>query len=795
MLSTFVLYSTLSVGDNVVNKYEEIMLSTYQGYDVEIKSIDSSKFKVEDTTLLDDNQESSILPIAMAMGSYNYITSDYDKDIHVVFLGTNREQLINDGLLTLEDTESDWNVTDNKQIIISNKSSEKYGIKLGDTIKITTINGDITYVVSGIADNSGYVSSEVSTYLYVYTTMNETENNSSQGNDSVLININESRSVDDYIETFNKNNTNYEATSLLNYEIIYSNVNSIRQIMTIILVCIIGMNFFVISSLIKLLLTTRVPVLGTFRSIGASKSIVNMVLLLENVIYGIIGGTLGIIIGLIFNGKIIQLFVGYDDITNVINIKYVIIALLCSIVLQIIFVLASIIKTGKIDIISSIFNKVDVSAKSSWKQFFIGMFIFAVSILLFGFNQNYDFTKAVLALLCAIIGGVLMVEKISNGIVNLVTCKMDNSPIKMGLRNVSYSKTTSTNVYLVTISLAIVLLIYLVSMSISAFFSSALNETINAEYIFSGMTDQIESYTFLQENPDIADYRVAYYKRGEVTIDNATYNNMEIVGMNEAENGIKDPDNMFNQLQDNEVLIDKIFAKKNGFDIGNSVKLTSKFLTEPIECKIVGYIDVSSFNATRECLIINQKTYFKYVDKIPTMLFINTNSVSNNVYYNLYDSAYQYNLTLVSGEEYIAEQESNFDSVLSLVYIMFVLSFILAFIGIINNLLIGFLQHQKEYAILLSNAMSKAQIKLMIFVEIVASFIISGILGGALSLWLNKLVEVVLYSINYCISGEINIGAIIMVIVIALIMLSFTFFVPARQLNKMDIVSQIKGEE
>ncbi len=792
-LSTIILYSTLTIGDNVVEKYTESLLEVYQEYDIQIAHEDSTRFNLDDLNI-GDEFKGSTLPVTTALGNYNYVTDKYDKNIDVVFIGTDREKLISDGLITLSSSREDWDDNEKKQIIISKNTSEKYGIELSDTILVTTSNGDIKYTVKAIAENAGYASQEVSSSLYVYVTQSEAEENSISGVDFILMNLSEGINIDSYIEEFNINNDGYEASALVNYDEINQSINSTKQVLTIILVCVIGINFFVISSFTKLLLATRTPVLGTFRSVGASKFIVNMVLILENIVYGLIGGALGIILTLLLNAKIVEEFIGYEGVANAVNIGYIVLALLFSVVLQLCIVITSIIKTNKIDIISSVFNKVDVSATSSWKQFSMGIILFATSIILYFSNNNYNYILAVLALLCAIIGGALMVTKIAKVLVDVITGKMNNGPIRMGIKNVSHSKITQTNVNLVSSMLAILLLIYILSMSISSFFSGAI-ETIDADYLISGMKENVEKYDFLDENTDIKNYRIAYYEMGKVEINSKEYYNFGITGMNEATNGIKDPSDHFSKLDNNEILVDEIFAKKNDLLVGDVVLLASEMLTEEVEFTILGYIDAGSFYSSRECFVINEETYFKYVSKAPKMIYVNTTTVSEEVYFKLYDDTYQYDLTLVTDDEYLAVPKNSIDGAIQLIYIMFILSFVLAFVGIINNLLIGFLQHQKEYAILLSTAMSKLQVKKMIFTEIVFSFLISCILGGALSLWLSKIVELILYSINFGIIGDINIMSILFVLLAVLVVLSMTFFVPNHKLKKMDIVNQIKGEE
>lgn len=54
------------------------------------------------------------------------------------------------------------------------------------------------------------------------------------------------------------------------------------------------MSVFIIFSSYKVITLDRLPVIGTFRSIGATRKTVSRILLLESLLYGCAGGLLGI---------------------------------------------------------------------------------------------------------------------------------------------------------------------------------------------------------------------------------------------------------------------------------------------------------------------------------------------------------------------------------------------------------------------------------------------------------------------------------------------------------------------
>ena len=66
------------------------------------------------------------------------------------------------------------------------------------------------------------------------------------------------------------------------------------------------MSIFIIYSSYKVISLDRLPIIGTFRSIGATKKAVTRILLLESLFYGCMGGVIGIPVGILVLKAILQ---------------------------------------------------------------------------------------------------------------------------------------------------------------------------------------------------------------------------------------------------------------------------------------------------------------------------------------------------------------------------------------------------------------------------------------------------------------------------------------------------------
>ena len=94
------------------------------------------------------------------------------------------------------------------------------------------------------------------------------------------------------------------------------------------------------DSLNKIILAERIPVIGTFRSIGASRTKMNLILILENALYGVFAGLFGSILGIYLNGFTSSAFIttnGVDLSKNSVSItpKVVLIGIIFAVLLLI----------------------------------------------------------------------------------------------------------------------------------------------------------------------------------------------------------------------------------------------------------------------------------------------------------------------------------------------------------------------------------------------------------------------------------------------------------------------------
>jgi putative ABC transport system permease protein len=145
-------------------------------------------------------------------------------------------------------------------------------------------------------------------------------------------------------------------------------------------------------------------------------------------------------------------------------------------------------------------------------------------------------------------------------------------------------------------------------------------------------------------------------------------------------------------------------------------------------------------------------------------------------------------------DEYIEEQEAGASGIMSIFYVIIGMAVMLSFIGIINNLSIGFIQRRKEIAVLNSTCMSKGQLLRMMAAEVMLTSLSASVLGGIVGYISIGMIDSFMRSLSMYVEITYDFKVALVVMVIIIILSLFTLLIPAKRLRKMKIVNEIKYE-
>ena len=787
MLSTVVLYSTLMVRDSITEYYIEQSQEVYKGYDL-VASSDGNELLKKNELALGNATVLDKLPMTMIAGKYS------DNNITYISYQADIEKLIADKLITITDKLANWDKSDKNSAILSEDAVKKNGVTLGDTIKVRFPNGEKEFIIAALAADKGLFKNETTSNMLSFSpTYSITDEET--GYNQIYIKLGEKEKLADVSKIIENNNEHTKVVQLYNEDNVNSIINNTSNLLFVILVAIIAANFFVISSLMKLMMAERVTVIGTFQCIGANNKWIRKVMFLENSFYGVLGGTLGVLVAQILYRPIIQAFTGMKDFQFKVNIVYLVGSVVFAIVLQLIFVLKTIIETSRRDVMDNVFNKVSTTVESKMSNFIVGVAFLVVALILYYLNGTYNFFIAGIELVLGLIGVTLVIEKMSDFLIYIFSNIFRQRYMYMGIRNISKNKSSISNVKLITMSLSIVYVIYIASYSLGTYFERATISQVGNDYVVSGFSKAFDEYEVFNDEL-VTDTIVSYVVSGTVKVNKESYSGVTIAGMDSPILGVEDKSDVIKGLKSGEVVVDSLFLKKFGYKVGDQLNLSSELFKDSriVNMKIVGEVETGVFNTNRNTIIFSMDDFLKNITEIPNNAYIavkEDSAESNEKIEKLFNDE---NLFLTLTEDYIKSQEESVNQVLNLLNVLIGLTLFLVFIGIICNQLVGFIQRKKEYAVLMSIALSIKQMRRVMVSEILFNALTGAILGTIGGLLLCLFLEQIMYAIGIAVPIIVDPKKVIVLFGVVVLLILLTAVLPIKSLSKLDIIEEIKKE-
>ena len=602
----------------------------------------------------------------------------------------------------------------------------------------------------------------------------------------------------------------------------YNEDDSGIAILLLIVILGIIVIYFINNSLVKIVLNERLPVSGTFRSVGADKQKINFILLLEMITYGIIAGLISSVIGWYISKLIMGVIVNNSMLYGSITINYIetlpiciIASVLVNIILQVFISFKDIINSNNISIKDNIFNKYDNLYEYKKYNLIIGIALLLFGIISILFKDRNTFLTGIIALICLFISYAKILPFFTKFVLEKIKIKDDNMLI-LSKNNAIYGKIQmSCSVIIGTIVIIMTLLL-----SIANGITLYYKEKDNNENYDLVVTDlNVTSYKrSLINNLDAVDhsynYNYNYFTLGtpdETSIGGIKFNSIILIYIDnylEAKvinKKLKDIDyNLANNLKENEILINKSFLDKYKLEIGDFIYITTIMkegnfdIRTPIYSKVVGthnldtnnvIISNDMFEKLRNSFYYAGETYYKLKKGY------NVNEVKKQMELILYGDSINNGYDTIKTKEKYMEFENPSEVRNTIIGICILLT-ILSMICLINNQKVSFMQRKKEFATLYSICMSKSQLKQMITIEFIVSYIITILLALIYSFIFEKIVinfiEVFFENAVLFFRTPYLHGLILVTLLFLIILFICSRIV--KNIDKLDIVEEIKYE-
>ncbi|HEY5524878.1 MAG TPA: FtsX-like permease family protein [Clostridium sp.] len=804
-MSTGLLVTVSGTVKIAIGSFEKPMTEAFEGKDITISSKEGEPFfKTEDI------KEEGIKNIK---GEIVLSATTNGDEINKVNIRGKEDKDINKDIL-LEGSLNDFT---GEKCIISKRISEDKNLKINDDLELFIAGESKKYKVTAISANEKtFYNDSKTSYEIIVPYKYISEQFKVEGKYNY---VTANKSLDDpkeSVQKFNDNNTQFEAKELFDAKSIEDQMSSFTSILYAMLIIVVFMSAIIIYGSFKLTITERLSVIGTFLSQGATHWTVEKILLLESIGYGVIGAIFGNLLG--YGGLyLINYFVSplkdYGIIENLsVNPIYFVIGAAFAIVLSCISALVPIIKIRKLEVKEVILNNVNISMRIGWVKFIIGTIILVATIFIKSIDAPWVNSLSAILILVSTVGLVFMYPKVID-LVTKVLYKVFRGRSKVvvfALNNLRTSKVLMGNITLIVISMLSIFMITSIGTSLKELVVGVYQE-LDFDVSVSGIqgvpglqgesvTDKLITKIKENENVDKDSIQIAKFAYGTANKDTMIF----LEGIDSTKypkfNGYLKLDSdkysdmykKFDQSTDSEIIITDKIKRALNVNVGDEITIEANDVKKDL--KIIGTIDGKVYNNGQFILMKNDAMKKEFNVKEANQIAFKTTKSPEDVKNELKTVVKDFGATATTRDEFQAKNVEGNQMVVNVLSIFSYLATFIAALGVLNNIIIGFLQRKRELAVLSSVGMSDGARNGMLLTESVLSVIWSVVIAVPYSYLGLSLLTKTMTAMEMPMTIVLDIKAVPIYAAASLVLILLASLPILLKSNKLSIINELKYE-
>ena len=623
--------------------------------------------------------------------------------------------------------------------ILSKRIADELGLKTGDSLKLFLAGEEISFRVKALSANENLFYGDTKTQysiLVPYEYMDQ-KLQAEGGYNAILANVEEGTSAD-FVKSFNEANKDLEAIDHQSVVVVDSSLNiGLYSMMAIVVI----VSCIIIHGVFKLIMTERLSVIGTFMSQGATKKKVERIVLLEGLLYGVLGGIVGCAIGevlLFVIGRMTSPLADYGIYNEFkINPTFIAIGMIFSIVLSVASAYFPVRSVRKLEVKDVILNRAEQKRSNRIVKPIIGAVLLGFSVLVFFLNDTVINATALLGFFAAYAGIVLLVPTVVKWITGLLAGVFKgNATIFLALNNIRSSKLLRNNIVLIVVSLGSVLMIGSFGTSMTKLVKDAY-EKMAYDYDINGIisidpnhatTDMLMEKLETTEGIEKKSISPEYYAEAKVDGELAVATGVDPKAHEKlldgyfgfaSNEGYQD----FLRSEGNVVVLTTKIANKIEKKIGDTVTLDVN--SHEVSFRVIGIYDGKAYNNGLSILINQDVMKKEFNIREANNIYFSVSGDPVKVENSIKSYLASLGSTYMTRDEEAKQNDDNNQQMVMLFEIISYLAMIIASIGVFNNITICFLQRKRELAVMSSVGMNKGGRRRLILAESLICVVLS----------------------------------------------------------------------
>lgn len=636
------------------------------------------------------------------------------------------------------------------EIVLPEKFTSKYQVKAGDSLSLEVGGEKRTFRVAAVAaydtvflrNTRGFNALVSEEYLRALT-------GGEAGYSRILAAPAEGVSAEQLIAALSKAlpDTQYIVEKTYNEAQIQADARQKSMPFFLISFFSMVMSVFIIYSSYQVITLERLPVIGTFRSIGATRRTVMWILLLESLVYGVLSVIIAIPAGV---AVLTMLLRGLgDSLSQGIAIPVVVspVNMLLSAAVAVLVSLFSaylpVRRAGRLPVKEVVLGNVAQKQASTGVRLAAGAVLMVISTAaprLIPLSDNGLLLVGGLSLLGILTAAILMIPPAADGaawVMEKLYGRCFGNEGMLAARNLRKNHNVHQNITLLFISLSAIITISVVGSFVNQYIGDVFDGAA-----LDGFADAQMTPEFVQEVHEISGVREVmplYVMNGTIECDGVLFDRLEAVedlSQYTAMLAVKYPDAEAENAalsgfgQGREILLNADTMKQHGLAAGDTVELAME--GRAFEYRVIGSMKSRADDAQAvipaACATSDfgqsQYGFLAYTADDPDAAMIRIR--------DLFGEKENWSRTI---EEFNQDALGVVDAFLSPMHKLTYFILFLAAVGVVNNLLINYLQKRRTIAMYKSVGMSNGQNIKMTLLEGFSSGIIGAFIGVVVS-WL-----------------------------------------------------------
>ena len=799
LLSTTLLFVSFSIGAS----YESAQRKMAQGM---AGSATISVTVADDTNAIDISAIPDLSSIEASVGmleeSSLYHENGYYETVDLIAADLSQLNQINKPRLLDGGEITDFS---SNKIILPDRFTSKYGIEKGDTITLQIKGNPVSFEVAEIAtyDTVFLRHTRGATALLPLSTLTELLGQT-DGYSEILIKSAEDASTGDLVNelTAALPDSGYQVSEIVNEVQITADARQKSMPFFLISFFSLTISIFIIYSSYKVITLDRLPVIGTFRSIGATQKAVTRILLLENLFYGGVGGLIGIPVGMLVLKLILQgmgqsLSQGIE-IPVVISPVSIIVSFTVAVAASLLSAWLPVRRASRLPIKDVVLGTVE--EKRIPRRFIvgIGIVLFLISVFLpKAVSGKMLYLAGGFSLLGLIAATILVIPLLTNlismGLERLYGLIFKNEG-RLAARNMRDNKNITQNITLLFISISAVIAISVVGNFVTTYISDVFNGAELEGFADGQMEpdfvekvknmDGIEKVLPLIVFENEAQGNGITFSRLEATDNLEWYSSM--LALHYTESSMQEQ--AISAFAKRSIILSESCMERMGFSMGDTLTLSNGAATN-------SYVVVGSFKSRAtdvEAVIpstyavsdFGKATYgfLAYTAADPDAIMVQIR--------DLFGDTSNWSRTV---EEFNADALSTVGAFLQPMHSMTYFILLLATVGVINNLLINYMQKRRAIAMYKSVGLSNRQNMKMTLIEGFSS----GLIGAVIAIFVSYMEIQTIFLVagpKISMVPDLSAKTFLMAGAMGILVTLLGSVVPIFKSRQMKIVEEIKFE-